>query len=158
VAAQTVSPATTSVVDLVNRFPGQQVFAHVTGLTRPGPAWTGLDRASGKWLFRAARRQEPGVSGLLASVLTPLTTATGIRLVPPVPGNGRPSRPWTVGGSISPSAGRRSSSSIPAAVSCAIGDQSGRRECRRGVDILRIDLDGNGVYGISVLLISCRSR
>jgi len=37
VAAHTVSPAMTSVVDLVNRFPGQQVFAHVTGLDRPGP-------------------------------------------------------------------------------------------------------------------------
>jgi len=47
-------------VELVNRPPGQQVFAHVTGLDL---AWTGLDRTSGKWFFRAAdakRRVHPG--------------------------------------------------------------------------------------------------
>ena len=73
---------------------------------RPGP---GLDRPGphvGQVVLQGRRRQAPGASGLLASVLTPLTAATGIRL------GAAGTRKWLTipavdsGRSISPPAGR----------------------------------------------------
>ncbi len=67
--AQTIPPAITLLVDLVNRLPGQQVFAHVTG----------LDRASGRWFFLAADAKTRIFPGSPPTAMTPLP-ATGIRL------------------------------------------------------------------------------